>query len=85
MNKIALITGSGKKRIGYHVAAALAQRGYGLAIHYHTAVHEAAATVEEFRRQGADAHAFPADLADETAVTGLVQRTLDQPVPHATR
>lgn len=78
MNKVALITGSGKKRIGYHVAAALAQRGYGLAIHYHTSAQEAAATVDEFRRQGADAHAFPADLADETAVTELVQRTLDQ-------
>jgi pteridine reductase len=37
--KVALVTGSGKKRIGFHVAEALAARGYRLVIHYnHSAV-----------------------------------------------
>ena len=42
--KVALVTGSGKKRVGYHVAAALAARDYSLVIHYHTSATEAAAT-----------------------------------------
>jgi pteridine reductase len=33
-SKVALVTGSGKRRIGRHVADALAARGYALAIHY---------------------------------------------------
>ena len=32
--KVALVTGSGKKRVGWHVADALAERGYALAIHF---------------------------------------------------
>lgn len=78
MSKVALVTGSGKKRIGYHVAAALAERGYRLAVHYHTSAQDAAETVEEFRRQGCEAEAFQADLANESAVMALVQRTLDR-------
>ena len=73
---VALVTGSGKKRVGFHVAAALAERGYGVGIHYHTSAQDAAETVDAFRRQGADAHAFQADLADEAAIKELVQRTL---------
>src|SRR6266853_637346 len=33
---VALVTGSGKKRVGWYVADALAERGYALAIHYRT-------------------------------------------------
>ena len=32
--KVALVTGSGTRRIGWHVADALAQRGYSLVLHY---------------------------------------------------
>src|SRR5438046_3009022 len=62
MLKVALVTGSGRQRIGWHVAQALAERGYGLAIHYHTAALEAAETVQEFERHGVKAMAVAADV-----------------------
>ena len=34
MAPVALVTGSGKKRVGWHVADALARRGHALAVHY---------------------------------------------------
>ena len=33
--KVALVTGSGKRRVGNAVARALAERGYAIAVHYH--------------------------------------------------
>ncbi|MBI1832032.1 MAG: SDR family oxidoreductase [Planctomycetes bacterium] len=75
--KAALVTGSGKPRIGAHVADALAERGYALAIHYHTSANEANDSVAAYRSRGIDAIAVQADLADETAVKTLVQQTLD--------
>lgn len=74
--RVALVTGAGKKRVGYHVAAALAERGYALAIHYNTSAQDAADTVDQFRRQGADAEAFQADLSIETTVSGMIQGVL---------
>lgn len=77
-NKVALITGSGKKRIGWHVADALARRGYALAIHYRSSSAAADESVAEFRRQGLTAEAFQADLTDEQAVREMVQNVLRQ-------
>jgi pteridine reductase len=74
--KVALVTGSGKRRVGFHVAAALAARGYALAVHYRTSAAEAAETVAALQRQGVPAAAFQADLADERAVRALVDDTL---------
>jgi pteridine reductase len=74
--KVALVTGSGKRRVGWHVAEALAGRGYSLAIHYRTSAAEASAAVAEFRGRGVTAEAFAADLADELAVRGLVEGVL---------
>jgi pteridine reductase len=71
------VTGSGKKRVGWHVADALAGRGYKIAVHYRTSAKEAAESVEHFRRRGVEAAAFQADLADESAVRKLVQGTHD--------
>ncbi|MEN6449186.1 MAG: SDR family oxidoreductase [Thermoguttaceae bacterium] len=72
--KVALVTGSGKRRVGNTVARALAERGYALAIHYHRSADEASDTVRELERHGGRAVAFQADLADE-AQTG---RLFDQ-------
>jgi pteridine reductase len=76
--KVALVTGSGKRRVGWHVADALAARGYALAIHYRSSASEAAETVEYFQNKGATAAAFKADLSDEQAVRSLVEQTLEQ-------
>src|SRR5688572_7252345 len=74
--RVALVTGSGKKRLGWHVADALARRGYALAIHYRSSQAEAERTVAEFASRGVQAAAFGADLADERAVRGMVEQVL---------
>src|SRR5277367_5559992 len=69
-SKVALVTGSGKQRVGWHVAAALAARGYALAVHYHSSTAEAVATVDAFRAGGVEAVAFQADLTKEHSARG---------------
>jgi pteridine reductase len=78
MSKVALITGAGKRRIGWHVAQALAERGYSLGIHYHTSAAEAADTVGELQRRGLEAIALPADLADERQVRQMVAAAMER-------
>jgi pteridine reductase len=74
--RVALVTGSGKKRVGSVVADALARRGSDLAVHYRSSAADAADTVAALRAHGGAAEAFPADLADEDAVKGMVQAVL---------
>ena len=74
--RVALVTGSGKKRVGAAVADALARKGYAVAVHYRTSAAEAGETVAALRAFGVEAEAFGADLADETAVAGLVKAVL---------
>src|SRR5262245_36508710 len=74
--KVALVTGSGKRRVGWHVADALARRGYALVVHYRTSAAEAAETVADLRGRGTDAVALQADLTDEASVRALIEETL---------
>jgi pteridine reductase len=74
--KVALVTGAGKRRVGWHVADALAARGFALAIHYRTSAAEAAEAVAAFRGRGVEAEAFQADLTDERSAAGLIDQTL---------
>ncbi len=76
--QVALITGSGKRRVGWYIADALAQRGYALAVHYRSSAASAAETVAALRSRGVEATAFQADLREEQAVRGLVGKVLDQ-------
>jgi pteridine reductase len=73
---VALVTGSGKHRIGWHVAQALAARGFTLAVHYYHSSVEAAETVNTFRTHGVEAVALQADLSDEISTRKLVENTL---------
>jgi pteridine reductase len=57
--------------VGWHVAHALAKRGYNIAVHYRSSGEEAANTVQQLRNLGVHAEAFPADLTDEKAVCDL--------------
>jgi pteridine reductase len=77
-SKVALVTGSGKRRVGWYVADALAARGYALAIHYRTSAPEAEQTAAEFARRGVNVLTVQADLGDEQAVKTLVQKVLDR-------
>jgi pteridine reductase len=76
--KVALVTGAGKRRVGNAVARALAARGFAIAIHYHTSAVAAAQTVAELQSAGTSAAAFPADVADEQAVTHLFEHVIDR-------
>ena len=76
--RVALVTGSGKRRVGWHVADALARRGFALAVHYRTSVAEAAETIASLKEHGADAFGFQADLTDESAVRSMVGGVLER-------
>ena len=69
---VALVTGSGARRVGSVIARTLAERGYRVALHANTSRDELAATVEELRDVGHDVAAFTADLTDEAAARKLV-------------
>jgi pteridine reductase len=73
---VALITGAGKKRIGWHVAEALAGRGYALAIHYRTSATEAEEAAQRFRQRSVKVLPVQADLVDEKAVVAMTQRVI---------
>jgi pteridine reductase len=74
--RVALVTGSGKKRIGSAVADALARRGFALAVHYRTSAAAAEETAAALRLHGVEAASFPADLTDEAAVREMVRGVL---------
>jgi pteridine reductase len=69
------VTGSGKKRIGWHVADALARRGYNIVVHYHTSRDEAEETVGHLKNLGVDAEALQANLARADEASLLVDQT----------
>jgi pteridine reductase len=75
---VALVTGSGKKRIGRTVADALVQRGYSMVVHYHTSALDAEEAVAAYRQQGVESLALQADLSDDGAVHALFQTILER-------
>src|SRR5476651_1028976 len=70
---IALITGSGKKRVGAAVAEALARRGYSIALHYRTSEAEARETADSLMSLGVEVAVFKADLTHESDVKAIVE------------
>jgi pteridine reductase len=77
MRRVAVVTGSGKKRVGHHVATALAAAGYAVAVHYRTSRTEALDTVQALEGYGVPAAPFAADLTDEAAVTRLADAVFE--------
>ncbi len=73
--RVALITGSARRRLGWHVADALARRGYAIVIHYNSSAADAQRAAEEFGSRGIKAIAIGADLANEQEVRTLVAQT----------
>lgn len=76
--KVAIVTGSGKRRVGFFVAEELARRGYSIVVHFRTSAGEAADAVGRLKLHGVDAVAVQADLADESAVRALIDATLEK-------
>jgi len=77
-NKVALVTGSGKRRVGSHVAEALAQRGYSVAVHYRSSAIEAKELVDRLRALGVESVGYQADLTNEQFVKQLVEAVVDR-------
>ncbi len=75
-NKLALITGGGKRRVGNCVARALAARGYDVALHYHRSADEARQTARQLAEQGVRAVAFQADVSREAEVERMFEEAL---------
>jgi len=69
---VALVTGSGAKRVGNFVARALAARGFHLVLHANRSLQEAEETMDELRQAGGQAIALAADLTHEAAARQIV-------------
>jgi pteridine reductase len=76
--RVALVTGSGRRRLGRSIAEALGARGYAIALHYRHSGAEAEEARAELAGRGIAALAFPADLTDQAAVSGLMQAIREQ-------
>jgi pteridine reductase len=72
--KVALITGSGKQRVGNAIAIALAERGYAIALHYNRSAEDARQSVAELRQKGVQAEAFQAEISQEHEVDRLFEQ-----------
>jgi pteridine reductase len=77
--KTALITGSGRPRVGSVVARALADDGYALALHYHRSADSARNLCEQIQHEaGVPCAAFQADVASESEVDGMLDAVLER-------
>jgi pteridine reductase len=77
--KVAVVTGSGKRRVGAHVAAALAARGFAVAVHYRTSAVAAAETAAQLAASfGVPTLTIQADLTDEAAVKQMTLAAIDR-------
>lgn len=76
--KVALVTGSGKRRVGAYVADALAEKGYSLVIHYRSSAKEAEEAVARYKKAGTSAIAVQADLAEEASVKMMVSLAMKE-------
>lgn len=70
---VALVTG-GARRIGRSICRTLAEDGWAVAVHHLRSAREAAEVAADIVAGGGRAVAVAADLADTTAVTGLIPR-----------
>lgn len=75
MNKVILITGAAK-RLGRELALALADRGFDLALHYHSSDKEAQSLLKEIQKKGAKAKLFKADLTSVPEIEAMVSEAL---------
>jgi len=75
-NRVALITG-GAKRIGADIVRALHAEGYDIALHYHSSDDDAHTMQTELdAKRSASVLLLKADLADITALPGLIDATI---------
>ncbi|MDX1779904.1 MAG: SDR family oxidoreductase [Thalassovita sp.] len=73
---VALVTGAGR-RLGRSMALYLANRGFDVAVHYGSSVHDAQSLIDDIRSTGRRAVGFQADLLCEEATQALFPKVVD--------
>jgi 3-oxoacyl-[acyl-carrier protein] reductase len=75
--RVALVTGSATG-IGRAAAWRLAERGFAVTVNYSKSKEEAEETADGVRSRGAKALVYAANVADDTAVRAMVERTTEE-------
>lgn len=75
---VALITGSGRRRVGNVIARFLAGKAYRIALHYNSSAEEAHRTRDELREAGTECEAWQANVADAADVETMVSAVHDR-------
>jgi len=73
--RVVLITGAAK-RLGRHMALALAAKGWSVAVHHRSSPAEAEATAHDCRALGVQSAVLQADLSDEAATRALMAQAI---------
>lgn len=76
--RVALVTGSGSRRIGNVIATTLAERGYAIGLHYQRSVEHAESTAARLRAEGVEVLLLQADVSREEEVERMFQRLREQ-------
>jgi pteridine reductase len=74
--KVALVTGSANRRVGWYVADALAGRGYAIVLHSRRAGEPLNSAVDAFRSRGIQAAGFAADLSSDESTRTLIAQVI---------
>ncbi len=74
---VALVTGSGRKRLGRRIAEWLAERGYRLAIHAHRSVDEAEELAGQLAERGCECQVVVGDLSQAEPIERVVSETVE--------
>ncbi len=69
--RVALVTGSGRDRVGNVIARSLAEDGFSIALHYHSSAESAEETAEQMRNDGVACEAFQANVASQSDVNQM--------------
>lgn len=75
---VAVVTGSGRDRVGGVIARELADDGYRIALHYHSSQDAAEEKRDALRERGIDCHAFQADVSEEADVRRFARGVMEQ-------
>ncbi len=78
MNRVAMITGSGRRRLGNLIARSLAGRGYSIALHYHRSREAAMQCAEEMTSGGVSCEVMQADVAVDEEVDRLFDAVIQR-------
>ena len=76
--KVALITGSGRRRIGNVVARSLAEAGFSIALHYCSSEEAAYESRAEIRDTRVECEAFQANVAVEEEIDRMFDAVIER-------